>query len=121
MTCEAAAVAEPRRFLFSPSTEKAPQGLRDEAERRLTKTRAKSGESAYNMSKKRPKPGARGRLGATDIPSWARGETPDAGESGREFAERLLDGRYGPGTYPTGPTSEFSKLNKWADRHFEDP
>jgi hypothetical protein len=38
---------------------------------------------------------------------------------GRQFAERLLDEKYGRGNYPTGPGSEFNKIKKWGDRAFE--
>ena len=68
---------------------------------------------------KQPKAGATGKEGATDIPSWARGERPYEGESGKAFAKRLLDKKYGAGNYPTGPGSEFNKLQKYADRHFK--
>jgi hypothetical protein len=40
-------------------------------------------------------------------------------ENGRQFAERLLDDKYGKGNYPIGPGSEFSKIKKWGDRAFE--
>jgi RHS repeat-associated protein len=49
---------------------------------------------------------------ATDIPSWAAGEKPLPGESGREFAERVLE-KYGRPTEPRGPGSEFNKLKIW--------
>jgi RHS repeat-associated protein len=57
-----------------------------------------------------------GKERATDIPSWAQGEKPLPGESGKDFAERLLDKKYGKGNYPKGPGSEFSKLKKYAER-----
>jgi hypothetical protein len=53
------------------------------------------------------------------VPSWAQGERPPTTESGRDFAKRLLDDKYGAGTYPTGPGSEFNKIKKWGDRAFE--
>ncbi len=40
-------------------------------------------------------------------------------ESGKDFAKRLLDGRYGPGTYDKGPSSEFTKIKKYGDRSFQ--
>jgi hypothetical protein len=70
------------------------------------------------MYKKR-KSGLTGKEAADDVPSWAVGERPRTTESGRDFARRLLDGKYGPGNYPTGPGSEFSKIKKWGDRAFE--
>ncbi len=60
-----------------------------------------------------------GKEAADDVPSWAKGERPRKTENGRDFAERLLDNKYGPGNYPTGPGSEFSKIKKWGDRAFE--
>ncbi|MDM8527068.1 hypothetical protein QUF58_02545 [Anaerolineales bacterium HSG24] len=68
---------------------------------------------------KQPREGATGKEGATDIPSWAEGEQPFVEESGRDFARRVLDKKYGPKNHPTGPGSEFSKLKKYADRHFK--
>jgi hypothetical protein len=44
------------------------------------------------------------------------------GESGKDFAKRLLDQRYGEGQWRgTGPGSEYSKIKKWGDRGFVDP
>jgi hypothetical protein len=57
-----------------------------------------------------------GKEKASDIPSWAVGQKAAQDESGRAFADRLLKGRYGAGNYPTGPGSEHSKLQKYADR-----
>ena len=68
---------------------------------------------------KRRKPGLSGKEAADDVPSWAAGEQPLTTENGREFAERLLDEKYGAGNDPTGPGSEFSKIKKWGDRAFE--
>ncbi len=62
-----------------------------------------------------------GKDKASDIPSWARGERPYVGESGKDFAKRVLDERYGDGEYPTGPGSEYNKLKKWGDRGFRNP
>jgi RHS repeat-associated protein len=65
-------------------------------------------------------PGRRGREAATDVPSWAQGEAPRVGENGRDFARRILDGRYGEGGWEgTGPGSEFSRIRKFGDRAFE--
>lgn len=40
---------------------------------------------------KKPKKGAKGKSGATDAPSWAKGKPPHEGESGPEFSKRLMD------------------------------
>ena len=53
-----------------------------------------------------------GKERATDIPSWAKGEKPLDGESGKDFAKRLCDEKFGPGNYNTGPGSDYSKLKK---------
>jgi len=73
-----------------------------------------------HYAKKIPKPGATGKKGATDKPSWVK-ERPNVGESGKDFAKRLMDEKYGEGNYETGPTSEFNQIKKWADRHFMNP
>ena len=65
------------------------------------------------------KAGQSGADAATDVPSWARGERPFVGEDGKAFAKRLLDQKYGPGNYDTGPSSEFSKIQKFGDRGFD--
>ncbi|MFL5343724.1 MAG: hypothetical protein ACJ8AT_02975 [Hyalangium sp.] len=70
---------------------------------------------------KKPKSGVSGKEGAKDVPSWARGQRPRVGESGKDFAKRLLDEKYGEGNYEKGAKSEFSKIQKWGDRSFEDP
>jgi hypothetical protein len=57
-----------------------------------------------------------GKEKASDIPSWAEGEKPLPGESGKDFAKRLLDNKFGEGNYPTGPGSEYNKLKKGGDR-----
>ncbi len=60
----------------------------------------------------------KGKEGATDIPSWAKGTVPRIGESGKDYAKRLMDEKYGRGNYDTGPGSEYNKLKKYGDRHF---
>ena len=57
-----------------------------------------------------------GKERADDIPSWAQGQKPLPGESGKDYADRLLKDKYGPGNYPTGPGSEQNKLKKYGDR-----
>jgi hypothetical protein len=70
---------------------------------------------------KTPKSGVSGKEGAKDVPSWAKGERPKVHESGKDFAKRLLDKKYGEGNYDKGPGSEFNKIQKWGDRAFENP
>jgi len=68
---------------------------------------------------KDPVVGKSGKERASDVPSWAEGFRPYLGESGKEFAKRLLDGKYGPGKHRKGPGSEFDKIRKWGDRGFK--
>ena len=68
---------------------------------------------------KKTKAGLSPKEAAKDVPSWAKGKRPLTTENGRQFAERLLDEKYGKGKYPTGPGSEFNKIKKWGDRAFE--
>ena len=62
-----------------------------------------------------------GKEGAKNPPSWPEGQRPRVGESGKDFAQRLLDEKYGKGNYKKGADSEFSKIQKWGDRSFRDP
>jgi hypothetical protein len=74
-----------------------------------------------NATTKVPRAGLSAKEAAKDVPSWIKGERPLLGEKGRDFATRALDDKYGVGDYPRGPGSEFNKIQKWADRAFEDP
>jgi len=55
---------------------------------------------------------------ANDPPSWAKGNSPNEGESGNDFAKRLMDEKYGEGNYDKGPNTEYNKIRKWGDRGF---
>ena len=57
-----------------------------------------------------------GKDKASDVPSWAAGQKPRPGESGKDFADRLLGDKYGEGNYPKGPRSEHNKIKKHGDR-----
>jgi hypothetical protein len=81
----------------------------------------REGDSDEPREHKVPRPGAGGKSGATDVPSWAAGERPNVGESGGTYAERLLDQKYGEGKWKKGPGSEYNKIKKYGDRHFENP
>jgi len=49
-----------------------------------------------------------------------RGQRPYVGESGRDFAKRVMDGKYGPGNWSeSGP--EYKQIQKYGDRSFRDP
>lgn len=83
-------------------------------------TRIEKGKgSTQSEGYKKPKPNTSGKEGAKDVPSWAKGNKPLADEAGKDFAERLLDEKYGPGNYPKGPNSEFNKIKKWGDRSWQ--
>ena len=70
-----------------------------------------------------PVPGISGKEGSKDAPSWAKqsGAKPKVGESGKQFAKRLLDEKYGAGNWKSGPGTEANQIQKWADRSFMDP
>lgn len=70
---------------------------------------------------KKPKPGATGKKGSTDIPSWAKGKQPKVGQSGNDFATECMNTRYGKGNWSRNGSQarEYSQLRKYADRHFE--
>jgi phage-related protein len=69
---------------------------------------------------KKPVPGLSGKEGATDIPSWVdKYPPPRVGENGKDYATRVLNHKYGEGNWNPGPGSEYSQIQKWADRHFE--
>ena len=57
-----------------------------------------------------------GKEKGNDTPSWAKGQKPNKGESGKDFADRLCDERYGKGNYKTGPGTEHNKIQKYGDR-----
>ncbi len=68
---------------------------------------------------RRKRSGSSGKEAADDISSWAKGEQPLTTENGRDFEKRLLDEKYGEGSYPTGPGGEFDKIKEWGGRAFE--
>jgi len=70
---------------------------------------------------KETKPGQSGKEAGKDVPSWAKGSKPRVNENGNNFADRLLNGKYGKGNYPKGPRSEHNKIKKWGDRGFQAP
>ncbi|EYF02508.1 PAAR-like domain-containing protein [Chondromyces apiculatus] len=81
-----------------------------------------SGVQVTGAADKVPKPGVSGKGGSKDVPSWARGNRPTVEESGKDFARRLMDEKYGKGGWSdTGPSSEFNQIKKWGDRAFEMP
>ena len=57
-----------------------------------------------------------GKEKASDAPEWAKRERPRKGERAEEFTKRILDKKYGKNNYRKGPSSEYSKIKKWATR-----
>ena len=75
-----------------------------------------------------PRPGRSGPDGATDIPSFARGtrpteKAPDVWEKPGEYARRIMDDRYGRGSWENTPErlQEFRKIQKYGSRHWAPP
>jgi hypothetical protein len=63
-----------------------------------------------------------GKEAASDVPSWARGIPRRVGETPNDYAERLMDQRYGPGNWKrTGSNTEFNRIKKFGERAFRDP
>jgi RHS repeat-associated protein len=88
------------------------------------KIKAASGSArtlSASATTKVPRAGLSAKEAAKDVPSWVRGERPLLNEKGRDFATRVLDAKYGAGNYGKGAGSEFSQIQKWADRAFENP
>jgi len=71
------------------------------------------GANNQNPVPMRKKPGLSGKEASTDIPSFAKGKPPWVGETSEQFAERVLNGNYGPGNWSgKGAGSEYSKIKK---------
>lgn len=63
------------------------------------------------------KPNMSGKDASTDIPSWAKGSGPQGTENGKEYAKRMMNGKYGEGNWETSD-KEYSQLKKYGDRAF---
>jgi hypothetical protein len=70
---------------------------------------------------KKPRPGS-GKERASDVPSRVKSDPegrPFVGEPGSQFARRLLDRRYGKGSWSdTGPRSEYNQIKRYGVRGF---
>ena len=66
-------------------------------------------------------PGQSGKEAASDIPSWARGIPRQVGETPRDYAKRLMDGRYGKGRWEGDRSEEYNKIKKWGSRAWRNP
>jgi RHS repeat-associated protein len=64
-----------------------------------------------------------GKDRSSDKPSWASGTAPRGKESGTQYAQRLMNNKYGQGHWRNDPKrkSEYSQLKKYGDRNFEKP
>ena len=105
-------------FIFASSQKTADNSTDTIAGVAKAKGNAPEPAAAAGGGFKRPRSGS-GRERASDVPSWAQGQRPRVGENGKQFAQRLLDSKYGAGKYKTGPGTEFNKIQKWGDRGFE--
>jgi hypothetical protein len=75
-----------------------------------------------NRTNKVPVPNQSGKDGSKDIPTAATGQVPKVGESSSDFAQRVLENHYkGQKDFKKGPNSEFSEIEKWAERHWQNP
>jgi hypothetical protein len=75
-----------------------------------------SGEADGKKKKKKKQTKQTGKEAASDVPSWAKGQKPREGESAQDFAERLLNEKYGRGEWKKGARSEYSEIVKNANR-----
>ena len=68
--------------------------------------------------------GLSGKEAATDVPSWIQDYPdgkPGVNESGKQFASRMMDKKYGVGNWERKGQqgTEFSQLKKFGDRAFK--
>jgi hypothetical protein len=71
---------------------------------------------------KRAKSGQTGGEAKDDIPGWIKGDryrNPRVGENGNTYAERLMNHKFGKGNWKEGPGTDYNKIKKWANEHFE--
>ncbi|MBL7829183.1 MAG: hypothetical protein JNJ57_21290 [Saprospiraceae bacterium] len=72
-------------------------------------------ENPYILSAKK-KAKLSGKEKASNIPDWAQGHKPAPGGKPTEFARRILDEKYGAGNWNEGPTTEYNRIKKYAER-----
>jgi RHS repeat-associated protein len=97
--------------LLWPSTKISEMSKKDDAK--------SGGASSKGKEFKRSISGESAKQAAKDAPSWAKGKRPYKGESGKDFAKRLLDEKYGKGNWDKGSNTEHNKIKKYGDRAFE--
>jgi hypothetical protein len=87
---------------------------------RLSRIETPDGKGGKNKIEfKKPKSHISDKEGAKNVPSWAKGNRPYKNESGKDFAKRLMDEKFGKNNYDKGTNSDFNKIKKWGDRAFE--
>ncbi|MDP9127106.1 MAG: DUF6531 domain-containing protein [Pseudomonadota bacterium] len=69
---------------------------------------------------KEPIEGLSGKEGAKDVPSWCRGLRPKVRENGNDFADRLMNDKYGEGNWDKS-NPEYNQIKKWGNRSFRVP
>ncbi|MFJ4653887.1 hypothetical protein ACIP5Y_21700 [Nocardia sp. NPDC088792] len=97
--------------------------LSEQISKWFSKNHPPQGPGGTDRPQKVPRPGS-GKDRANDPPSWAKGNPPYVGESGKDYARRMMDEHYGPGNWDpkdTGPGSEYNKIKKYGDRAWQDP
>jgi RHS repeat-associated protein len=57
-----------------------------------------------------------GKEKGNDKPSWVNQNDIDPNKSAHENTRDLLNAKYGPGNWKTGPRSEYNKIVKWITR-----
>lgn len=64
-----------------------------------------------------------GKEASTDIPSWAQGSGPRGSETGKQYADRAMNNKYGKGNWEKAPDRlrEHKQLQKFGDRAFVKP
>jgi len=74
-------------------------------------------DKGYEHKTKIPPKGGKSK---DDVYDWVSEWKPRAGESGRDFATRICDLKFGKGNYKTNPGTDYSMAKKYADTHFKD-
>ena len=74
--------------------------------------------SKKEKKKTKNKRGSRrsGKEKANDTISWVDPHDIDPNKTPQQNARRILDEKYGPGNWKTGPAGEFNKIVKWIER-----
>ena len=90
----------------------------------VAKKKLKGKKVKYNKAKSKSKAKSKkkakksGKEKANDVPSWARGNKKKSGESGKDFAKRLMNKHYGKNGWKREGRQgrEYNQIKKWGDR-----